>query len=267
MLAALAVRLRRCYWTVLDYWALLLRGRLSHRAVDVCDPRSLPVLCFGDSITEGYHGVWAHPEFCPSRVEGSNWQEHEIATVRLRPYAMRLGALLAHDAGDAADGYKAALRYARARGYSGFTTSELLPELRRSLREGPWRCVVVLAGANDILMEDPAAEVSGILSRLEEMHAACEREGVRLLALTPLDCDTAHHACVPTEQRAARRAALEALAEGVKASCKRHGRALVDSRACLPLSAENFDDAAHPSPAGYDRLACAVHAAIRNRGW
>ena len=112
-----------------------------------------------------------------------------------------------------------------------------------------------------------ADDARAILSRLEEMHAACEREGVRLLVLTPLDCDTTYHACVPADERQTRRAALEALAEAVKASCKRHGRAIVDARTVLPLSAEHFDDACHPSPRGYDKLASAVHAAIRARGW
>jgi lysophospholipase L1-like esterase len=262
-------RLQRWTAALLANVTSLVRLRLTMgdaRGADA-DPRSLPVLCFGDSITEGYYNVWAHPEFAPQRVEGRDSVQHEVSNVRFRPYAVQLGALLASDAGDAADGYKAALRYARARAYSGWTAVELLPELHRSLREGPWRCAVILAGCNDILMENPAAEVARVLSSLEQMYSACERAGVRVLALTPLDCDTEQHSCVPPQERDARRAALAAVADGVRASCKRHGRACVDTRAWMPLCAEHFDDSTHPSPAGYDRLATAIHAAIRGRGW
>ena len=53
-----------------------------------------PVLCFGDSITEGYHGIWDHPEFGPRGKPNAD----ELVHVRMHSYAIRLGALLARGA-------------------------------------------------------------------------------------------------------------------------------------------------------------------------
>ena len=38
---------------------------------------------------------------------------------------------------------------------------QLLPMLCRSLAEGPWRCVVIMAGVNDVIKERCAHEHSG----------------------------------------------------------------------------------------------------------
>ena len=177
-------------------------------------------------------------------------------------YGQSDGHLLAADVGDEDGGYSSSLRYARARGFSGWTAEELLPELRRSLREGPWRCAVILAGVNDVL-RDGIVDVPTLMSRIEALFRACDEAGVRVVALTPLECDMANHGWVAPEHVAPRTEALAQLAQAVKESCKRARRVCVDVRVSLPLSKENFDDAVHPTPAASAKIAQAVHSAMR----
>ena len=68
-----------------------------------------PVLCFGDSLTEGYFNVWQHPVFGPDNPDDP---AQETTRLRLHPYSMQLGARLAADAVDDDAGYASALRYA-----------------------------------------------------------------------------------------------------------------------------------------------------------
>ena len=72
-----------------------------------------PVLCFGDSLTEGYSNIWQHPVFGPSNPDDP---AQEMTRPRLHPYSIQLGARLAADAADDAAGYASALRYACAAG-------------------------------------------------------------------------------------------------------------------------------------------------------
>lgn len=68
-----------------------------------------PVLCFGDSLTEGYHNIWQHPVFGPTNPDDP---AQEMTRLRLHPYSIQLGARLAADAADDDAGYASALRYA-----------------------------------------------------------------------------------------------------------------------------------------------------------
>ena len=183
-------------WPGASSW---LRLTVHPRGALEADVRSYPVLCFGDSITEGYHNIWPHPTNAPGRrnfpEDGSAWHAHEHSRLLLKPYAIHLGYLLAADVGDCDSGYSASLRYARARGFSGWTAEELLPELRRSLREGAWRCAVIMAGVNDVL-RDGVVDVPTLLARIEQLFRACDEAGVRVVALTPLECDMANHGWV-----------------------------------------------------------------------
>ena len=250
-------------WPGASSW---LRLTVHPRGALEADVRSYPVLCFGDSITEGYHNIWPHPTNAPGRrnfpEDGSAWHAHEHSRLLLKPYAIHLGYLLAADVGDCDSGYSASLRYARARGFSGWTAEELLPELRRSLREGAWRCAVIMTGVNDVL-RDGVVDVPTLLARIEQLFRACDEAGVRVVALTPLECDMANHGWVAPADVAPRQEALAQLAKAVKDLCKRQGRVCVDVRAALPLCAENFDDAVHPTPAGSTKIAQAVHSAMR----
>ena len=227
------------------------------------DLRTQCVLCFGDSITEGYFGIWPHATLAPPDrpalpvdVEG-----HEHTALRTHPYSIRLGQLLANDVGDGAGGYKASLRYARARAYSGWTAEGLLPVLCRSLREGPWRCAVLMAGVNDIIWEQASAAT--VLQRLEDLCCACEAVGVPVVVLTNPEADLGEFFTAP-EELAERTAALAAVADGVLRMRKR--RAVADVRTALPLQPEFFDDALHPSPAGSDKLAEVVFQTIKFHG-
>ena len=112
-------------------WLTRCRRRRAGRAAAV-----EPVLCFGDSLTEGYSNIWQHPVFGPSHPDDP---AQEMARLRFHPYSIQLGARLAADAGEAGGGYAAALRYACCRAYSGWTAEELLPRLGRALDEGLWR--------------------------------------------------------------------------------------------------------------------------------
>mmetsp|Transcript_24551 Transcript_24551/g.76924 ORF Transcript_24551/g.76924 Transcript_24551/m.76924 type:complete len:261 (-) Transcript_24551:28-810(-) len=239
-------------------------GSLLHRLAALCTPRLndhvRPVLCFGDSITEGYHNIWPHKTIAPQRTLPANVNRHEHAALLCHPYSIRLGSLLADDVGDGAGGYKDSLRYARARAYSGWTAEELLPVLRRSLREGPWRCAVIMAGCNDILWRNASAATT--LTHLEALYAACDEAGVPVVALSNTEADLGEF--FSGEQLAERTAALREVAAGVLQM--RSKRAVADVRAALPLGAQHFDDALHPSPAGSDRIAEAVFQAIKLHG-
>lgn len=135
------------------------RGQPTLRAAPCTFDASAPVLCFGDSLTCGYHGVW-HSKYAPQTPPNPNGEE--LLHVRFRPYAVRLGARLAAAAGltgfDVHVG--SALRFAEERAYSGWTAAELLPRLESALRGGPWRAVVLLAGTNDIVCFGESATVA-----------------------------------------------------------------------------------------------------------
>lgn len=225
------------------------------------DPRVRPVLCFGDSITEGYAGIWPHPTFAPGRQLPSNVNANEHDALRLHPYSIRLGQLLAADVGDGAGGYKDSLRYARVRAYSGWTSAELLPVLRCALREGPWRCAIIMAGVNDVVWE--GASAATVLGRLEELYAACDEAGVPVIAMTNLDADVAGMGVGFSHSEAEEKsAAIAQLARGVLNLRRR--RAVGDARAALPLSAEHYDDSLHLSPAGSRKLAEVAFGAIKH---
>lgn len=245
---------------LLDHASATLQHRLPARPSAFGDRRALPVLCFGDSLTEGYHGVWVHPEFSPKTNPGAD----EIGNILLRPYSIRLGHRLAVDASDGAEGYRSALRYANVRAYSGFTAEELLPALRAALRERPWRCACILAGSNDVVLEGQAAPM--VLERIARLHEACDAAGVPVIALTLPEADLAHHGLVPPGDAMSRQAVLAEVAEGLAATCRASRRACADVRAALPLGATYFDDCMHPNAAGSDRIADTVYDVLHRHG-
>ena len=242
--------------SVFNRLADLVAPKLTH------DQRVHPVLCFGDSITEGYFNIWPHAKLAPQRPAlPPNVNAHEHASLLCHPYSIRLGQLLAHDVGDGAGGYKDSLRYARSRAYSGWTAEELLPMLRRSLREGPWRCVVIMAGVNDVIWRQ--ASTATVLAHLEELYAACDEAGVPVIALTNLEADLGEFFTDPIVL-AERQKALADVAEGVLQMRRR--RVVADTRKEVPLNDDFFDDAVHPKPTGSVRLADCVFQAIKFHG-
>jgi lysophospholipase L1-like esterase len=226
--------------------------------------RLAPVLCFGDSITEGYMGIWHHPTFAPARSDPTEWPSGELEPLRLHPYAIHLGAALSAEAGEAGGGYKTALCHAVARAYSGWTAAEMLAALTRELAAGPWRAVVICAGSNDVVL---GASAEATLPLVRALHAACDRHGVPVVVVPNPDCDMAHHGLCkdPARQRAELTKLAAMLADGAAAA----GRAVADARAAMPMDAAHahlWDDSIHPSPAGSRALAQAVHAAMRKHG-
>ena len=226
-----------------------------------------PVLCFGDSLTEGYFNIWQHPIFGPDNPDDP---AQEMTRLRLHPYSIRLGARLAEDVADNAAGYASVLRYACCRAYSGWTAKELLPQLRRALGEGPWRACVILAGDNDIIIQGASAATACL--RVGALIDECDRAGVRcVVALNP-DADLAHNGLVPADEAEQRREAISSLAAALRERCSREGRPCVDLRAVLPLgrdpveqrrNAELWDDSLHFTPRGSDRVGDAVYEIMR----
>lgn len=145
-----------------------------------------------------------------------------------------------------------------ARGFSGWTSHDLLPVLRRALREGPWRCVVIMAGINDVIWERASASV--VVARLAELYSACDEAGVPVLAVTNIESDLSEFFAIE-EECAERQATLQAVAHSVLHL--KGKRAVVDARTKLPLCAAHYDDAIHLSPAGARKLAEVIFDAMR----
>lgn len=223
--------------------------------------RSAPVLCFGDSLTEGYFNVWSHPVHSPPGREDpptDTWPAGELDNLRFHPFSIHLGALLAKDVERAGGGYAAALRFALCRAFSGWKATEMLAPLRRELAAGPWRAVVIQAGGNDIVQ---GATAAATLPYVLALHDACERAGVPVVVVPNTDADLAHHSMCADGPR--QRAEMAKLAAMLAAT---NGRAVADARAAMPLDAALYDDCLHYSPAGSKRMAEVVHAAIVANG-
>jgi lysophospholipase L1-like esterase len=230
----------------------------------------LPVLCFGDSLTEGYCGVWRHPRYSPE--SNPDDPQQETAAMRLHPYCLKLGDLLADAAGDHTPQRRA--RFAVHRAWNGWTAEQLLPMLQRELRAGPWRCVVVLAGSNDVC-GGAAAEV--VLRRLRALWEACDSAGVRVVVVPTPPAALKYHGWVNPpgdaagEAKAAERtAALAALGELVAAAAAAEGRPVTPIlRQGDDLCTDHdwlWDDCLHLSPRGSDKLGELVFDAITAAG-
>ena len=188
-----------------------------------------PVLCFGDSLTAGYYGVWPHPVTSPHR----SLEEADPDSVKYHPYATRLGELLREV--DAPE----------AHGYPGFCAHELLPKLQDHLKEKPWRCCVILAGSNDIIMAGSSVEQAR--DRVQALHAACKEVSVPVVVVANLDCDAENHGCVPPGEGPVRRSRLKQLGDALLAAAAADGLACCDPRPALP-----FPQPGDPSTAFWD---------------
>lgn len=243
--------------------AALLWRRL-RRPPTRCFSRSAPVLCFGDSLTEGYHNVWTHPVNSPPGRKDppmDTWPAGELDSLRMHPFSVHLGSLLARDVDQQAGGYAAALRFALCRAFSGWKATEMLGPLRRELAAGPWRAVIIQAGCNDIVQ---GATAAATLPHVLELHDACERAGVPVVVVPNTDADLTYHGmCADGQRQRAEMAKLAAMLAATK------GRAVADARAAMPLDAEHahlYDDCLHYSPAGSKKMAEVVHAAMVAHG-
>mmetsp|Transcript_23883 Transcript_23883/g.39495 ORF Transcript_23883/g.39495 Transcript_23883/m.39495 type:complete len:257 (+) Transcript_23883:78-848(+) len=220
--------------------------------------RSLPVLCFGDSITAGYHGVWAHPIYGPENPNGD-----ELVHARCHPYSLALGGRL----GQTCE-WRDALHFAETVAYAGWSARQLLPKLKWALSGACWRAVVILAGTNDAAYDQVDAQA--IVERIARLHRACDVAGVPVVVITPPDCELEWTRAIPgCGDPDTRRAILSDVARLLATRCSQEKRVVVDGRATLPYGpkyAELWDDTVHPSLKGSDELGAAVFDAIMKAG-
>ena len=261
-----------------------------------------PALLFGDSITSGFWGVFFHSVYgprLPPRPKAAG--PGAAGPPSYHPYGLRLserlggGRLEVAPSPDVAGLVRCQNAAVEVRSFPGWPAERLLAPLQDALREGDYRCAVVLAGSNDIVFGGSPEDA---LESVERLHAACEAAGLRVLVLLPPDCDTAEFgAIIPAEAAASRKAALAQvscsrvglrgaasmrytrlaifempnawpspaaqLSDLIAARCREMGRPFVDLRRLLSMGeADLWDDCIHPSPLGSDKIGDAVFEAM-----
>lgn len=221
------------------------------------------VLCFGDSLTEGYHGVWRNARNSPKSNEIDALRE--VKAVKLHPYCIFLGECLADAANDFSPQRRA--RYAAHRAWSNWTTDQLLPMLRREINAGPWRCCVILAGSNDILLGHPPSEV---LERIRALWKVCDEQSLPVVVIPNPPAELWYHGWTEQgdesgKQRAKERSrAMAELSRLVEAAAVEEGRAVTPIMKQVGNGLEFFfDDALHLSPAGSDEMGWRVFSTIQ----
>ena len=249
--------------------ALFLRKRKQSESADQERNGTCPVLCFGDSLTEGYHGVWKHPRYSPAG--NPDHPAEETVAMRLHPYCLKLGDCLADAAGDGTPSRRA--RHAIHRAWNGWTADELLAMLRRELMAGPWRCCVILAGSNDVVF---GVSVEETLRRIRCLWKLCDEAGVPVVVVPNPPAALQYHGWVNPgtaegiERAAQRTKALIELGKEVEKA------AAAEKRPCTPIiyqgddecrdNDQYWDDCLHFSPAGSDKLGQLVFTAITAAG-
>ncbi|KAK3694125.1 SGNH hydrolase-type esterase domain-containing protein [Podospora appendiculata] len=199
----------------------------------------LRILCFGDSLTQGYSSMGAV----------------------LRPYATTLVQMLEmafpeldiETVEDGAPGNTVKHGFlARMHGNCG---SPRLPARKRSDEGFDW--AIVLGGTNDLAFNIPPAD---IFNKLKEVWDVALRKKTKVLALTVPEAGIAG-----AEALDARRAELNSLVKGYK----RKGFHAFDLHAAVPFFAMSerdrarfWDDAIHFTPAGYDLIGNKVGIAL-----
>lgn len=191
--------------------------------------------------------------------------------MRLHPYCLRLGDLLADASGDSTIQRRA--RHAVHRAWSGWTAEQLLPMLQRELVAGPWRCCVILVGSNDICFGAPA-DVA--LERIRALWRACDEEGVPVVVVPNPPADLRFHGLVNPGDEAGEKRALERIQAMDELGQLVVEAAAADGRAATPIVRQGddacleqdclWDDCIHFSPAGSDKLGELVFDAIVTAG-
>eukprot|EP00741_Cyanophora_paradoxa_P003858 tig00000718_g3752.t1 len=212
------------------------------------DAGAMRILCFGDSLTEGYYG-WGReggPFFAPY-------------TVRLQELLDGLGAkrpILVENAG-------------RSGEVATATMHSRLEALLQERPPGHYAWVVILGGANDLVRAVPAERVAEALGGL---HALARSRGARTVALTVPELDSPTPAFSEL-QTPAIRTKREAINGALRGMCGGGAGAplLLDVAAALPQHSEPdpaararlWDDGVHLTPEGYARLGELVFDVLR----
>ena len=149
-------------------------------------------------------------------------------------------------------------------GWSGYTAGELLPQARAALERSRPDVVLLHIGTNDLGLGVPFAEASGNVRRLLELIDEPRRRGeppIRTFLAKIIGRNLPH----PFHQEGDREvAAFNDQLVAVAEERRRAGQPIeiVDLNAILDPR-RHLEDALHPNPAGYARLAEGWAAAIR----
>eukprot|EP00112_Aurelia_sp_Birch-Aquarium-sp1_P020721 Seg540.10 transcript_id=Seg540.10/GoldUCD/mRNA.D3Y31 product="hypothetical protein" protein_id=Seg540.10/GoldUCD/D3Y31 len=201
--------------------------------------RPYRILCFGDSLTEGWHN--------------NGFKFH--------PYTIRLAELFKANGKDNVELIN--------RGLSGETVHpEMVTRLPAILkRESPFNLAIILGGTNDLAFLSTAKKV-GLFENIKTLHEMAHEKGVKTCALT---IPNASFDMLPTfaEYVNYREDVNKRIREFV--SQKSEMVCLVDLSSKLPMFgvsdedlSKYWDDDLHFTPQGYDRMAELIFEVIKN---
>lgn len=223
--------------------------------------KALKLLCLGDSLTAGYHGVWPHPVL-NTRVERGEPQFH--------PYADHLVARLAA---------QGVLFEADVKGFPGKTAAAILDEGKALVQnDAAWEVAIICAGTNDLLQGHNAEEIFPTIEQLHLLVEGCVSRPTIVCTLPPIDFATYGIPAVGlrSEARAYHEQWCE-LNEMLRKFGQSTRRPCVDWAVALPPVWEAhrvhwkggdlslWDDSVHPTSQGYDEMANVIFSHTRLR--
>eukprot|EP00118_Oscarella_pearsei_P009156 m.51137 g.51137 ORF g.51137 m.51137 type:complete len:224 (+) comp34117_c0_seq3:464-1135(+) len=195
---------------------------------------TMGVLCFGDSLTNGYHrGGFA-----------------------FHPYSKHLQELLSVDHPN--------LKIV-TEGVSGEKASDMNTRLAVLLRERQYDWVIILGGTNDLAYD---AKPKALAETIFLLHSMCHKVGARTVAITIPEC-----AIERKESGESLGEAKNAVNNLIRDfALKSDGKVLLADLwaeiPCVSLSKEEqekyWDDHLHFSPAGYDKMADIIYKVFKN---
>lgn len=140
-------------------------------------------------------------------------------------------------------------------GVNGERSDQIQARFERDVVAYRPAAVVIIAGVNDVYQGRPAADV---IDQLSLMYEQARVAGIQVVAGTIIPYNTA------TPDQNAR---MREINTWIRRTAEAEGMAFVDTRRAA-ASADNLDllfespDGLHPSPAGYQRMAAAIHPAL-----
>jgi len=192
------------------------------------DERTLCILCFGDSITQGYHGI--EGVFHPYTESLRNHLTKKYPDVYVRIFTRGRGGDMVH--------------------------GRMLARLERELSRENFDLVLILAGVNDLIMLT-YEQNQDLFKRIMSLHqVALDRGVLRTVSMTMLQAE-------PSQDKL--KYLTKSVFEAMRTKINDEIRAFnstdttnCDVEECFPtLSSDSFyweKDMVHPSPLGYDML-------------